>query len=291
MLESLSDALTRLYQETHISILLIVGAVVLEKIRPAQRSQSIRGMAFNIVHFLIAFSISLFLLAGLFGLQGTIVAYLGGGLIPLRADNSFWQQLGLGLLLIAVFDFFYYWLHRFQHESKILWSQHKLHHAETELNASSTVRHHWLEDVFRMFVILIPMGILFDAKPPQLFGIWTVLMTWGFVIHLNTRFSFGPLTPVLAGPQLHRIHHSPLKQHHDKNYAAFFPIYDILFGTYYAPKKDEYPEPGLSTGERIDTLGKALFSPFVEWGRKIKTRFGRKAPSKVNIPPPSRKAD
>ncbi|PCK78907.1 sterol desaturase family protein, partial [Rhizobium sophoriradicis] len=29
------------------------------------------------------------------------------------------------------------------------------------------------------------------------------------------------------------IHHSRVREHHDKNFANYFPIWDHLFGTYY----------------------------------------------------------
>ena len=34
-------------------------------------------------------------------------------------------------------------------------------------------------------------------------------------------------------------------QHKDRNFAAFFPIWDILFRTFYFPKRDEFPDTGI----------------------------------------------
>ena len=44
---------------------------------------------------------------------------------------------------------------------------------------------------------------------------------------------------------MHRLHHSTDPAHHDRNFADALPIFDIVFGTYQAPKKDEFPETGL----------------------------------------------
>ena len=64
-----------------------------------------------------------------------------------------------------VYDFFYYWFHRLQHGSPFLWAQHKLHHSEVSLNATTALRHHWLEDLLRVFFIVLPMSMAFDLKP------------------------------------------------------------------------------------------------------------------------------
>ena len=70
---------------------------------------------------------------------------------------------------------------------------------------------------------------------------------------------------VITGPQYHRIHHSFQLEHLDKNFAAFFPIWDILFGTYYHPGKDEFPSTGLLSGETYSNLWLASTLPFREW--------------------------
>jgi sterol desaturase/sphingolipid hydroxylase (fatty acid hydroxylase superfamily) len=36
---------------------------------------------------------------------------------------------------------------------------------------------------------------------------------------------------LLTSPQYHRIHHSLKPAHFDKNFAAWFPLWDILFRT------------------------------------------------------------
>jgi len=40
---------------------------------------------------------------------------------------------------------------------------------------------------------------------------------------------------------------------YDKNFAAFFPVIDILFGTYYRPRRDEYPRTGIPAVDFRDT--------------------------------------
>ena len=54
----------------------------------------------------------------------------------------------------------------------------------------------------------------------------------------------GVFTKVLSGPAWHRVHHGRPIDYYDKNFAAFFPFYDIIFGTYKAPD----PEAAYTTG-------------------------------------------
>jgi len=77
----------------------------------------------------------------------------------------------------------------------------------------------------------------------------------------------GPLTNVFAGPQYHRIHHSNQRQHQDRNFAAFFPIWDILLGTHHKPLKDEFPPCGTLNGEQTDSVKQAHIGVFVDWYR------------------------
>ena len=92
---------------------------------------------------------------------------------------------------------------------------------------------------------------------------------WGFVTHANLRLGFGPLTPLIAGPQLHRIHHSALPEHRDRNFSMLFPIIDIVFGTYYRPRPDEYPPTG-TAGDKVNDLRGATVQPFVAWWHMMK---------------------
>jgi sterol desaturase/sphingolipid hydroxylase (fatty acid hydroxylase superfamily) len=71
----------------------------------------------------------------------------------------------------------------------------------------------------------------------------------------------------VTSPQLHRIHHSRLLEHRDKNFAAYFPVWDLVFGTYFHPKWDEYPATGVHDEKDVERLADALVLPFREWSR------------------------
>lgn len=188
------------------------------------------------------------------------------------------KAFGLSFGWLAIRDFLYYWLHRLQHGSKWLWAEHALHHADEHMNITTSLRHHWLETPLQFVFVEGPLLIL--LRPPI---ITMGLVAWGlslvqFTNHMNFRFGLGRFSWLIATPQTHRIHHSRLDEHVDKNFAGFFPLWDVIFGTYYAPQKGEFPVTGLSSGERVRTIGQALFLPFIMWKELWTARSAAKAP-------------
>ena len=59
---------------------------------------------------------------------------------------------------------------------------------------------------------------------------------WGFMIHANVRWRFGPLEWLVSTPAFHHWHHT-LAQPRDRNYASMLPFIDRIFGTHYLPKQ------------------------------------------------------
>ncbi len=95
-----------------------------------------------------------------------------------------------------------------------------------------------------------------------------LLSFWSFFIHMNLKLELGVLTRLITGPQLHRIHHSILVQHKNKNFSAYFPIWDILFETYHSPQKGEFPATGLiSSNEKTPSISivNAFLWPVRRW--------------------------
>lgn len=262
--------------EVKVAMVVYGIGMAIEFFRPAQQNQPARDIVFNLLYTVIFVFVSAFLVRSTSWIIEPIVSWAGGPLLSYDFGEGWWAELAYGLSFFVIFDFFYYWFHRFQHQSKVLWAQHKLHHSEESLNVTTGNRHHWLENWLRIFVILIPMQWLIELKAGSLGMIWATLLLWGYFIHMNLRLNLGPLTPILAGPQLHRIHHSSLPQHQDKNFAAFFPVYDMIFGTYWRPAKDEYPATGLFSGQNMNNLRDANFGPFLDWWRMFRDRPSRR---------------
>lgn len=182
------------------------------------------------------------------------------------------------LLYLLAIDFLFYWYHRAQHSFAWLWPIHELHHADAEVNAMTSMRTYWLELPIQVLIITLPTMLLFGSDPTAAKALPFVTVVWLFFTHANLRLRLGPLSPWICGPQVHRIHHSRLSQHRDKNFAQYFPIYDILFGTYWAPEADEFPPTGTDHLATDATVGHVIARPFSEWWRAL--RPSRRTPKR-----------
>ena len=246
--------------------------LIIERVIPGERNQPFHAIRLNILYlpfYVIGTALLLPVTTAL------VVGVLRSrypqmfGLLPFDS----WLEAGLrGFLYLAIFDFAYYWFHRAQHRFPWLWSQHKLHHSDTALNVTTALRHHWLEEPLRVFFMTLPMAILFDLTPGYSAGLAFVLSFWGFYIHTNVNMHFGPMNRVLCTPQGHRLHHSLRPEHEDCNFAAIFPVYDIVFGTYVPPRRGDVPATGLSSGEKVTSVWQANMLPFSDWRGRLRRK-------------------
>jgi sterol desaturase/sphingolipid hydroxylase (fatty acid hydroxylase superfamily) len=133
------------------------------------------------------------------------------------------------LAIIAV-DFTYYWMHRIEHERRILWAVHSVHHSSQEYNLTTALRLSWLESLYEWIFFVPVLLIGFDAIQILLSLVMVVLyQTW---IHTEKIGRLGWLDGIFNTPSVHRIHHATNAAYIDKNYGGFLIIWDRLFGTY-----------------------------------------------------------
>jgi alkylglycerol monooxygenase len=161
---------------------------------------------------------------------------------------NIWTALG-GFVL---FDFLYYWAHRWSHEVNILWGAHIVHHQSEEYNLSVALRQSWVHNVLA-FVIFLPMPLLgFD--PMQFLGIAAFVTLYQFWIHtkaidkMPVWFEF-----IFNTPSHHRVHHGSNPEYIDKNHAATFILWDRIFGTFQA----EVAKPSYGITTRFESLNSA----------------------------------
>lgn len=240
--------------------------MLVERLHPVERHQPVPHLWFNLRWYVVYSVVGLLIqVTDSSALVTKIQALVKGPLFSFPSPhNSLTYCLAAFFYFLAT-DFFYYWFHRWQHKIPFLWEQHKLHHSERSLNVTSTRRVHWLEDPLLLLFLGIPMNVLFQFNGLAI-GILTFIeVLWLQFIHMNLRLSLGPASRIVTGPQYHRIHHSFQTKHLDKNFAAFFPIWDIVFGTYYHPRWHEFPATGLTNGETHENLWTALILPLREW--------------------------
>lgn len=233
------------------------------------RLQPLRGILVNLQVTLLYLVIIFMLTPAVTVLVNTGTAALGLGFFDLRwLTRAGWGwEIALAFFNLFVVDFFIYWFHRAQHQIPFLWDVHAAHHADEHLNVTTTTTHNWLHFIQLAVLVTLPVAILFKLPELTSATMGAILGGWMFFTHLNVQWSWGRLSWVFVGPQVHRIHHSKLREHHDKNFAGYFPLWDVLFGTYHAPKRDEYPPTGLADGGKLDTVTSITLGPIPKWAR------------------------
>lgn len=171
--------------------------------------------------------------------------------------------IAVPIIITATGDFFYYWFHRLQHSSAFMWRFHEVHHSLREMSAWNS-NHHWTEEILRIPLVVIPMGLMFSfdsgAVPVIIF---TILGAQGQFEHSATRINLGWFRYIIADNRFHRIHHSVEQEHHNKNFGSFSSIWDVVFRTARFPRKGEWPAVGLDHVDEPKTLREFLLMPFV----------------------------
>ena len=159
------------------------------------------------------------------------------------------EVLAMIFVPLFVHDFWFYWSHRIEHRVPALWAFHKLHHSDELMNASTWARDHFLQDVWRAFFSVFTLGLMVDLDFTEAgkAALYSNLFLTGMSLfyHSAIRVRLPWLDRILVTPQVHRIHHSIDPEHHNKNFADALPIFDIVFGTYHRPAKEEFPATGL----------------------------------------------
>lgn len=207
---------------------------------------------------LLAVPLALVAVAGQRLLPDAVPAALGA--LPL------WAKVALGLLIGEVGT---YWGHRLSHEIPWLWRFHAVHHSTSHMYFLANTRSHPVDMVVTRLFGMTPLyllglagpGAAGSAAPVALLLVGTV---WGFFIHANLRWRFGPLEWLVATPAFHHWHHSKF-EHINRNYASTLPVLDRIFGTHHLPR--EWPEAvGIDTPMPV-SLGGQLLAPLAPMRR------------------------
>lgn len=135
------------------------------------------------------------------------------------------------LLCLLLFDFLFYWAHRWSHEMNFLWGAHIVHHQSEDYNLSVALRQSWIHNLIAFFIFLpipllgfVPDVFILAASIHTLYQFWIHTkaikkLPWWIESWLNT-------------PSHHRVHHGINPQYIDKNHGGVLIIWDRLFGTF-----------------------------------------------------------
>jgi sterol desaturase/sphingolipid hydroxylase (fatty acid hydroxylase superfamily) len=180
----------------------------------------------------------------LYSLTGMFIAPFVAVAVPVSLLSARDMPWWLGaILFFLVIDFLSWAFHRAQHAIPFMWSMHSLHHSDESMNATTAGRHFWVDRVLKAMTTF-PLGALIIHPTPELALANALFNNWNFLSHANLKWHWGPLTWLLNSPAYHRIHHSTDPRHFNSNFANYFPIWDVIAGTYRRP--DCHPQTGLT---------------------------------------------
>ena len=112
-------------------------------------------------------------------------------------------------------------------------------------------------------LVLFAAGALvaLGFAPIAVAGVLPFFTLYAVTLHANLSWDYGPLRTVVASPRFHRWHHTSAEEGRDRNFSGLFPVWDILFGTYYMPTGVQPRSFGVSEAVPAGLLGQLAY-PF-----------------------------
>lgn len=256
---------------------LLIPFIIAEQVRPVGERPGWRDYGLNI---LISFTTMFLALpagvaAGLWGArirealpwQPIAFGFDTIGRIPVAGGAL--EIFAMIFVPLIIHDGWFYWAHRLEHRIPFLWEFHKLHHSDERMNCSTWARDHFLQAAWIAFFPAFTLGMIFDIDAIQAgeAAIWSTLFLslLSMFYHSAIRVRIPWLDKMIVTPQVHRLHHSRDPAHFNRNFADVLPVFDILFGTYRQPGRDESIATGLAddaAGHR--SLWRAQVEPAME---------------------------
>jgi sterol desaturase/sphingolipid hydroxylase (fatty acid hydroxylase superfamily) len=182
-----------------------------------------------------------FMLTRLFsnGLLMGAYMYFYEELAIFRMENNVWTWIAAFFL----FDFFFYWAHRWGHEINLFWAAHSVHHQSEDYNLTVALRQSWLHSLMAFFIFL-PIPVL-GIPPEVFFPTMAISSLYQFWIHTETIGKMPRWFEYLFNtPAHHRVHHAVNPEYIDRNHGATLIIWDRLFGTF--AEEQKHPTYGVT---------------------------------------------
>ena len=205
-------------------------------------------------------------------------AVVDAGYIPPDLEMIFPPLFGHPVVTFFIYalilDFADYWRHRFSHTYRAWYALHALHHAQRQMSFWSDDRNHIFDELIS-FLWFFAVGLAIGIPPLQFPLLMLALRFVESLSHANIKLSFGPFEYLVVSPRFHRRHHATKAAgHHSCNYAAVFPIWDILF------RSADFSNVWLPTGDpkAAEIMHSGSYFEQQYWGAKtfFKALLGRR---------------
>ena len=145
------------------------------------------------------------------------------------------NQLIIGFLVAG---FLPYWYHRLSHTSSIiLWKIHSIHHSPNKLYWLNGLRLHPINTILNTTLSLFPLLMLgISNEIILIIGLTNTIVSG--LNHTNIDFRLGVFNYLFNMSEIHRWHHAENLKEGNSNYSAgAFVFCDIIFQSFYFPRK------------------------------------------------------
>ena len=144
--------------------------------------------------------------------------------------QSFGYAWYVWLLCQLADDFSYYWFHRQNHNVRLFWAAHVVHHSSDNFNLGTAVRNGWFTILYKPFFYMWMPAIGF---PPEMVVVCLgIEALWQFQLHTVYVPKLGFLEKIFNTHTMHQVHHAQNLEYMDKNHGGFLNIFDKVFGTW-----------------------------------------------------------
>ena len=154
------------------------------------------------------------------------------------------QSTWVWISAFVLYDFAYYWKHRWGHEVALFWGAHVAHHQSEDFNLGTALRQTSMD--FYGFLFYLPFFLL--GYPSEvLFTVVSLNLIYQFWVHTETVTRLPVWVEFIFNtPSHHRVHHASNIRYLDQNHGGVLIIWDRLFGTFAEESADEPPVYGLT---------------------------------------------
>ena len=181
-----------------------------------------------------------------------------------RVDVPGWLELVLAVLIL---DLAIWAQHLVTHKVPLFWRFHRVHHADRDMDVTTGFRFHPVEILASMG---LKIGLVYALGPSALAVLVFEVLLSGTALFNHANLALPGwldrvVRLVLVTPDMHRVHHSVLREEHDSNYGFCLSVWDRIFRTHVPQPKAGHD--AMTVGlewqdERPAKLGWALGLPF-----------------------------
>jgi sterol desaturase/sphingolipid hydroxylase (fatty acid hydroxylase superfamily) len=181
-----------------------------------------------------------------------------------RLDWPGWVELVLAVLIL---DLAIWAQHLMTHKVPLFWRFHRVHHADRDMDVTTGFRFHPVEILASMG---LKIGLVYLLGPSALAVLVFEVLLSGTAPFNHSNLALPgwldrAVRLVLVTPDMHRVHHSVLREEHDSNYGFCLSVWDRIFRTHVPQPKAGHD--AMTVGlewqdDRPARLGWALGLPF-----------------------------